>query len=289
MNGRALRDLLSEGPVIAPGAYDALTACLVADAGFSTAFVSGAAVSATQLGRPDLGFVSPTDVVATTRTVAATRALSAIIVDADTGWGDGPQVAEHVRRLEHAGAAAIIIEDQVWPKRCGSLGDKHVVGSDEMTVRLDAALGARESALIVARTDAASVVGLDDAVRRAGIYAATGVDLVFVSGVTSPDTLAAIRDRTSCGLVVNCSEAATPAEGWPTIAEMSAAGGELFIVPVLGLLSAVSSTRRALSEFASRGTAALGTRADWDELGDVLAVPRTIGEPPSPPQRGAAS
>lgn len=272
MTAGTLRAALASGPVVAPGAHDGLTARLVEEAGFDAAFVSGATLSATRLGRPDLGFLGATDAVEATRMVSAATSLP-VVVDADTGWGNAVHVAEHTRRLEAAGAAGIVIEDQVAPKRCGAMTGKDVIGRDEMASRITAAVDARRDTVVIARTDAAGVAGVEAATDRAEAYARAGADLVFPAGVVGPDTLARIRARTGdADLVVNCSEAASPA-AWPSIEQLATAGAGLLIVPVSGLLAAVEATRTALAELRARGTSALRDPQEWTDLTDLLGLP----------------
>jgi 2-methylisocitrate lyase-like PEP mutase family enzyme len=175
------RRLGQPGAVLAPGVYDALTALLVELAGFEAAYVSGASVAYTQLGRPDLGLVG-LEHLADVVTRIRERVELPLIVDADTGFGNALNVQRTVRRLERAGATAIQLEDQTFPKRCGHLAGKTVIPTLEMAGKIRAALDARHDAdtLIVARTDAAAVDGLPAALERAQAYLAAGADVLFV-------------------------------------------------------------------------------------------------------------
>lgn len=181
-------------PLVAPGCYDALTALLVEQAGFEAAYLSGASIAYTRLGRPDVGLVTATEVADVLRLVRERVALP-LIVDADTGYGNALNVQRTVRSLELAGADCIQLEDQVAPKRCGHLGGKQLVGVADMVSRLRAALDARDAALVMARTDAIAVEGLDAALERAEAYLAEGVDLLFVEAPRSREELAAIGRR----------------------------------------------------------------------------------------------
>jgi len=181
-------------PLVAPGCYDALTALLVEQAGFEAAYLSGASIAYTRLGRPDVGLVTATEVADVLRLVRERVALP-LIVDADTGYGNALNVQRTVRSLELAGADCIQLEDQVAPKRCGHLGGKQLVGVADMGSRLRAALDARDAALVMARTDAIAVEGLDAALERAEAYLAEGVDLLFVEAPRSREELAAIGRR----------------------------------------------------------------------------------------------
>ena len=167
--------------VVAPGVYDALTAHLAEQAGFATLYVSGAAVAYTRLGRPDIGLVSLSEVVDIVGKIRD-RVAARLIVDADTGYGNALNVWRTVRLLEQAGAGAIQLEDQVFPKRCGHLDDKALIPAGEMAGKINAALDARRSreTLVIARTDAVAVEGFDRAIERAILYREAGADVLFV-------------------------------------------------------------------------------------------------------------
>src|SRR5918995_4764285 len=189
-----LQQRLSKPPiVIAPGIYDALSASIAASAGFDTLYLSGAAIAYCRLGRPDIGLVSSTE-VAETIALVRDRVDCALIVDADTGYGNALNVQRTVRLFERAGASAIQLEDQSFPKRCGHLRDKTLVSAAEMAGKVKAAVDARASqgTLIVARTDAVAVEGLDAAIARASLYAEAGADVLFVEAPQSRDQLAAV-------------------------------------------------------------------------------------------------
>jgi 2-methylisocitrate lyase-like PEP mutase family enzyme len=176
--------------VVAPGVYDALTAHLAVGAGFETLYLSGAAIAYTRLGRPDIGLVAMTE-VAETIALVRDRVGAALIVDADTGYGNALNVQRTMRLFERAGASAIQLEDQDFPKRCGHLADKRLIAADEMVGKIKAALDARDRAetLVMARTDAASVEGLEPAIERAQRYAEAGADILFVEAPSSRDDL----------------------------------------------------------------------------------------------------
>src|SRR3954453_11755576 len=167
-----LRQRLSRPPIlIAPGIYDALTALLAENAGFEALYVSGAAIAYTRLGRPDIGLVSMSGVVDTVALIRD-RVPAHPVVDADTGYGNALNVQRTVRLMERAGANAIQLEDQTFPKRCGHLEDKSLIATGEMVGKIKAATDARvcDQTLVIARTDAVAVEGLDAAVERAGRY-----------------------------------------------------------------------------------------------------------------------
>lgn len=186
--------LAEPSPLVCPGVYDALTAAMAENAGFTAAYVSGASVAYTRLGRPDIGLVTLTEVADTTARIRERVGL-ALVVDADTGWGNALNVQRTVRVLERAGATAIQLEDQAFPKRCGHLQAKRLVPASEMVGKLRAALDARERALIVARTDAIAVEGLDAALDRAEAYVEAGADILFVEAPESRPQQEAIAAR----------------------------------------------------------------------------------------------
>lgn len=204
----ALRQLLaSDSPVVAPGVYDALTARLVERAGFPAALVSGAAVSASLLGRPDLGFLSMAESLTQTRNIVMATGIP-IIADCDTGYGGAVTVTRTIAEFEAAGAAGVFFEDQITPKRCGHFEGKGVVDASEMVQKIRAAVDARsdDDFVIIARTDARATAGLDEAIARMEAYARAGADLVFVEAPESEEELAIIGQRAPVPLMVNLVE-----------------------------------------------------------------------------------
>ncbi len=188
---QSLKEKLNAGEfILAPGVYDALSAYVAEKAGFSALYVSGASLSYTQLGRPDYGLVTLTELAMSVGRIAE-RVSVPLIVDADTGFGNETNVRRTVIELEKAGAAMIQLEDQTFPKKCGQLSGKGVISVDDMRIKLNAALDARRSdnTLIMGRTDAASVLGLDAAFERAHVYIECGVDAVFIEALRSDDDM----------------------------------------------------------------------------------------------------
>ena len=210
MNEHILSSRLSRPPIlIAPGVYDALTALIAERAGFEALYVSGAGIAYSRLGRADIGLVSMNEVVHTV-TLIRDRVGAHLIVDADTGYGNALNVQRTVRLLERAGANAIQIEDQDFPKRCGHLDDKTLVSAQEMVGKIKAAVDARTSrdTLIIARTDAVAGEGFDRAVARAALYRDAGADMLFVEAPRQRDELGSIGARLgkSVPLMVNMVE-----------------------------------------------------------------------------------
>ena len=193
----SLRSRLSRKPiVVAPGVYDPFTALVASQAGFATLYVSGAAIAYTRLGRPDIGLVSMTE-VAETVALIRDRVSSNLIIDGDTGYGNALNVVRTVREFERAGASAIQLEDQDFPKRCGHLDGKTLISAAEMCGKIRAAVDTRRSreTLIIARTDAVAVEGFDSAIERAGQYRDAGADVLFVEALKSHGDLARVAAR----------------------------------------------------------------------------------------------
>ncbi|MFT7697343.1 MAG: 2-methylisocitrate lyase-like PEP mutase family enzyme [Reinekea sp.] len=184
-NSLSLKQRLAQEPiVVAPGVYDALSASLAAQAGFDTVYLSGASLAYTKLGRPDIGLMSVTEINDTLALIRERCELD-IIVDCDTGFGNALNVIRSVKMLERSGANAIQLEDQTYPKRCGHLQGKSLISQGEMAGKIKAAVDARtsENTLIIGRTDAIAVDGIDIALERANAYYEAGADMVFVEGI----------------------------------------------------------------------------------------------------------
>lgn len=193
----SLRERVAEDRIlVAPGVYDALTALIAVQSGAEAVYLSGASIAYTRFGRPDIGLVTMTEV---SEVISAIRDRLDVplIVDADTGYGNALNVQRTVRLFERFGATAIQLEDQSLPKRCGHLAGKTLVSGGEMTGKIHAALDARhsEDTLIVARTDAIAVEGIDAALDRADAYAEAGADVLFIEAPQDEDQFAAIMDR----------------------------------------------------------------------------------------------
>jgi len=238
-------DRIDERLVTAPGVYDALTASLAAAAGFAALYVSGAGIAYTRLGRPDIGLVSMSE-VAETIALIRDRVGAKLIVDADTGFGNALNVQRTVRMFERAGANAIQLEDQGFPKRCGHLRDKTVIPTGEMLGKIRAAVDARasEETLIVARTDAEAVEGLAAALDRAAAYAEAGADILFVEAPQSVAQLGEVARRLARvrPLLVNMVDGGDT----PPVAhdDLQAMGFRIVIFPG-GIVRAIARTAQA--------------------------------------------
>ena len=195
MKAKKLRELLRQPGIIrAPGAYDAWSAKLVEMAGFPAVYLTGYGVSASLLGKPDIGLVTMTEIVTQAKNMAAAVAVP-LIADADNGYGGVLNVVRAVQEFERAGCAGIQLEDQVFPKRCGHMEGKQLITKDEMAAKIRAAVYARSNkdTVIVARTDARAVNGFDDAVTRARAYGDAGADVIFFE---APETVEEMKNIT---------------------------------------------------------------------------------------------
>jgi 2-methylisocitrate lyase-like PEP mutase family enzyme len=201
-----LRALLDRGElIVAPGVFDGITAHLVKRTGQPAAYMTGAGVAASGFGLPDIGLVTATEMAERARMLVGVLGDIPLIADADTGYGAAMNVVRTVALYEQAGVAAIQLEDQVFPKRCGHLTDKHVVDAAEFELTLAAALDARtdDNLLVVARTDARAPLGLDAAIERANRYAQAGADVIFVEAPQSIEEIERIAREVRAPLLIN--------------------------------------------------------------------------------------
>ncbi len=271
-----LGPLLSQPEIlVAPGVYDALGALLVAEAGFETVYVSGASIAYARFGKPDLGLLSLDDIAATL-TAISERVDLPIIVDADTGFGNALNVIQTVKRLEREGAAAIQLEDQTFPKRCGHLGGKTVIATEEMTGKIRAAVDARQSAdtLIIARTDAAAIEGIDAALERAERYAEAGADMLFIEAPGSKSDLQKIVDRFAGRQPVMANIVEGGVTPSLTAAELGAMGISLVIFPGGLARATVFMAREYLASLKKHGSSTpyRGRMVDFHGLNDLLGT-----------------
>ncbi|MDB5546245.1 MAG: prpB [Hyphomicrobiales bacterium] len=274
--GKRLGARLARGEgVIAPGVFDPLTAHIAAMAGFDTLYLSGAALAYTRLGSPDVGLVSVSELIDTTALIRD-RVECALVVDGDTGFGNALNVQRTIRGLERAGATAIQLEDQTFPKRCGHLAGKSLVSSSEMVGKLKAAVDARhdQATLIIGRTDAIAVEGFEKAIERARLYAQAGADVLFVEAPQSLEELTAmVRElRDVAPLMGNMVEGGrTPLH---SASEMHALGFGLVIFPG-GIVRALARTAvdyyASLKKHGENGPFR-ERMFDFDELNGVLGT-----------------
>lgn len=278
MSGRGaqLRTLVAtKRPVIAPGTFNALFARLIVEAGFPAVYLSGAGVANTLLGQPDIGLVTMNEMLLVAQHVCDAVDVP-VVADGDTGYGGVHNVARTVAAYERAGVAAIQLEDQVFPKKCGHFEDKEVVPVGEMLERICAAREARsgpDGILIIARTDAAGPIGLDEAIDRAGAYGQAGADLLFVEAPRSRQDLQRIgRELSDWPLVANMVEQGMtpllPAE------ELARLGFSLVIFPGSITRATTLAAREMLEELAAEGTTAgrLDRMASFEEVNRVVGL-----------------
>jgi methylisocitrate lyase len=230
--GERFAQLLRRGGILRlPGAYNGLAALQAKRQGFEALYLSGAAVSAS-MGLPDLGIITVEDMCFFIRQVSRASGLP-LLVDGDTGYGEALNVMHMVRAFEDAGAAAVHIEDQLLPKKCGHLNDKKLAAPEDMAAKIAAAARARRHLYIIARTDAAASEGLDGAVARAKRYLDAGADAIFPEALTTADMFREFARRVSAPLLANMTEfGRTP---YFTAAEFEAMGYRMVIWPVSAL------------------------------------------------------
>jgi 2-methylisocitrate lyase-like PEP mutase family enzyme len=275
---QTMRELLStgsaSGPLILPGAPDALTARVIEARGFAAVYITGAGVTNARLGVPDLGLITLTELADTVEAVRDAVAIP-VVVDADTGFGGPLNVRRAVQVLERRGANAIQLEDQVFPKRCGHFAGKEVIPSGEMVAKLHAALDARgdDSLLIIARTDARQVLGLDAALERAELYREAGADVIFVEAPESRDELAEVGRRVDGPLLVNIVEGgATPQL---PAHELGALGFSIVLYANAALRGAVHGMQVVLEHLRRTGSTlgALEQMIGWEQRQELVGKP----------------
>jgi len=269
------RRLATRLPTVAPGVFNALFAKLVERAGFPAVYVSGAGVANSLLGQPDIGLVTMDEMVMVAGHICNAVDIP-VIADGDTGYGGVHNVARTVAAYERAGVAAIQLEDQVFPKRCGHFEGKEVVPGGEMIERIHAAREARstdDGILIIARTDAAGPLGLDEAIARAAAYGESGADLLFVEAPASREELTRVGSALSqWPLVANMVEfGKTPLLSREELTDL---GFSLILFPGSVTRTVTRSIQRLLEELRSTGTteALLDEMATFDEVNELVGL-----------------
>jgi methylisocitrate lyase len=276
----ALRARLANGEsVLMPGVWDPLSALLAERAGFSTVFLSGFAVAGTMLGVPDIGILGQQDVADTARRVCAAIPAVSVVVDADTGYGDNDVVAETTALWEEANAAAMFLEDQVWPKRCGHMDGKEVVEPAEWLHKLQIVLRERDDLFLTARTDARAVNGLHDAIERAKMARDIGVDAVFVEAPQSVEEMQQIADALpDVVLVANMVEKGkTPLL---TPSELAELGFRMIVSPLSGLLAVSKALGDAYGVLREQGS--MRDHQDlltpFNDFTDIVGLPKYLAD-----------
>jgi 2-methylisocitrate lyase-like PEP mutase family enzyme len=270
-----LRALLAgPEPLIAPGAYDALSARLIEQAGFDAVYMTGFGTTASLIGRPDVGLLTGAEMVDNARRIVSAVDVP-VIADADTGYGNALNVLRTVQLYEQAGVAGIQLEDQVAPKKCGHMSGKAVIETGEMVGKIRAAVAARQDPdlVVIARTDAVAVTGVADAVARGRAYAEAGADLLFVEAPTSEADIQAVATelRGVAPLVFNWAEGGkTPPLPLARIAEL---GFALVIYPIGTLLAATAGIRSLLATLKADGVPSLSGLPTFDGFTDLVGLP----------------
>lgn len=270
-----LRARLAENEILVlPGTPDAITARIIEESGFDAVYVTGAGFANASFGSPDVGLVTLSEVVTHVGRITDVIDIP-VVVDADTGYGGVLNVHRTVRQLEHAGAAAIQLEDQITPKRCGHFEGKTVVPVEEMLQKLAAATDARadDDLVIIARTDARQTSGFDDAVARARAYRAAGADMIFVEAPQSLDELARLPELVDAPLIANMVEGGkTPLLD---AAELQDMGYRAVLFANTALRVAAKAVGAAMRELRSGGSTKplLPDMVTWDERQRLIRLP----------------
>jgi 2-methylisocitrate lyase-like PEP mutase family enzyme len=270
---RAIRELLEKPGIICTlGAHDVMSAVLIEQAGFDTVFIGGFGTSASLFGLPDLNFVNMMEMVDATRRMTH-RVSIPVISDADTGHGDLHNVMRCVEEFEGAGAAGIILEDQVFPKRCGHFGDKEVIPADQMVRKFRAAVSARQDPdfIFIARTDARETDGLDEAIDRINRYCDAGADVAFIEAPLSIDELEEICKRVEYPKFVNMlAFGKTPIL---TAKELEQMGFKMMVAPIDSVLLTAKIMREMAEIFKRDGH----TKALYDQMVDFDGIKNILG------------
>lgn len=254
MQAKKLRQLLNQpGLIIAPGAYDAWSARLIEKVGFPAVYMTGYGVSASAIGQPDIGLLTMTEMVTQARNMVNAINIP-LLADGDTGYGGVLNVVRTVREYEQAGIAAVQLEDQVYPKRCGHMEGKQLIAGEEMTAKIRAAVHARRSPdfVIIARTDARAVSGMQDAIARARAYAEAGADVIFLEAPQSVEEMQAVAAKIDRPLIANMVESGkTPFLTSDALLEI---GYKIAIYPVSSLYTVTKTVSRTLQKLKKDGT-----------------------------------
>ena len=249
-----LRCLLAEpGIIVAPGAYDCLTARIIQQAGFPAVYMTGAGTSVARLGYPDLALATMSEMVANASDIVATVDVP-VIADADTGYGGILNIQRTIRQYQQCGVAAVHIEDQEFPKRCGHLDDKRVIPADEMAPKIRAAVDARTDPdfVLIVRTDALAVTGWDDTLRRCEKYIAAGADVLFIEGIRSVEEAERLGQTFEVPLLYNFVE--TGKSPLIPAGELGKLGFKIVIFPASAFLTVSKVVEGLMRELRERGT-----------------------------------
>ena len=262
--------------LVMPGVHDALSARLAEQAGFSALTMGGYGVAASSLGQPDVGYLTLTEMTYSLKRICDATALP-VLADADTGYGNAANVFRVVKEYEDAGAAALFLEDQEWPKRCGHMEGKRVIAMEEHAMKIRAAVAARRDPdfVIMARTDARSVFGLEEAIRRGNAYAEAGADLIFVEAPQSIEELSLIRQGIMKPILANMVEnGKTPLL---SAAELQGLGYNAVVFPVCSVYTVAAALKDLWTELKNTGStkeyAASGKMISFPEFNRLIGLP----------------
>ena len=274
-----LKSIIKTETLLAPGIYDALSGLIAEQSGARAVYLSGASIAYTRFGRSDVGLVSVSEVHDTLAAVTD-RIKIPVVVDADTGFGNALNVQRTIRNFERAGAAAIQIEDQSFPKRCGHLDGKVLIKTDEMVGKVKAAVDARKTSdtLIIARTDARAVEGLQEAIDRAHTYEEAGADILFIEAPRSVDELKVIRKsfHLNTPLLANMVEGGkTPVK---TADDLKSLGFNIVIFPGGAVRAATFQLQEYYAGLLENGSNAEFSKRmhDFDSLNAVIGTPELL-------------
>lgn len=261
--------------LVLPGAYDALSAKLAEAAGFDAVYMTGYGQSASKLGAPDVGLMTMSEMAERAKDICAAVSIP-VVCDGDTGFGNVVNLVRTVREYERAGAAAIQLEDQTMPKKCGHMLGRQVVDAEEMVNKLRAAAAARRDPnfLIIARTDARTNHGIDEAIRRARLYEQAGADVIFVESLESIEEMRMVNQAVSKPTIANMVEGGrTP---YLTAQELQGLGYRLVVFPVSTLYAAMQSVLSVLGELKSTGTVELspGKMVNFTQFNELIGLPQ---------------
>lgn len=271
-----LRQLLEDSKIlIAPGAHDALTARIIENVGFEAVYLTGYGQSASHLGQPDVGLMTMTEMLMRVRNIS--RAVSVpVICDGDTGFGNVVNVIRTVQEYERAGAAAIQLEDQVFPKKCGHMTGRQVVPVEEMVLKIKAAVAAREDKdfVIIARTDARTIMGIEEAVERGKAYEKAGADVIFIESPESKEELEYIASSFKVPVLANMVEGGrTPLL---SAEELEKLGFSLVIYPTASVYITAAAVKRLMEHIMREGTTKglIGDMISFEDFNDLMGLPR---------------
>ncbi|WP_027371336.1 isocitrate lyase/phosphoenolpyruvate mutase family protein [Desulfovermiculus halophilus] len=277
-NSQFRKMLASREIIVAPGVYSALPAMIAENAGFQAVYMSGYTTAAVLLGVPDIGLITMAEMAENAGRINDAVSVP-VVADCDNGYGNALNVMRSVRAYEKAGVSAIQLEDQIFPKKCGHMAGKEVISAEEMVGKIHAARDAREDPdlVIIARTDARTVVGFDEAVRRSNMYAEAGADIVFLESPTSEDEMRQIPRLVNAPVMANMVEAGkSPLFTNQQLEEM---GYSLVIWPGSSAWSTAKAVSKTMHELRERGTTeglVQDEMISWEGFNTLMKVPEYL-------------